>query len=294
MKRTVALTIAAAATLAGGLLFAPVVRAGERDEGEQKVEKRIVVRHAGGGMLGVGLADLEADARGAKVQSVESGSPAEKAGIKKGDVITRFDGEAVRSAAQLARLVRETPPGRSVPIEVTRDGATQKLVAKIGEGGLRMLAEGMPGSGEFRFELPESPALPHGFSAPGPHVWRFGPDTGPLPHMAPGRPRLGVEYIELSDQLAAYFKVGDAHGVLVTSVAPDSAAAKGGLKAGDVIMEFDGRKTRSGGELRDAVGDADGGKELVVKVLRDARPLELKVTLAKPETKPHEEGGISL
>ena len=61
-----------------------------------------------------------------------------------------------------------------------------------------------------------------------------------------------------------------------------------------MIVEFDGRKIRKGGDLRDAVADADGGKELALKLQREGRPLELKLTLAKPETKPHREAGVTL
>ena len=96
--------------------------------------------------------------RGAKVRSVEEGSPAEKAGIKEGDVIVRFDGEAVRSASQLARLVGETPAGRSVAIDVDRGGATQKLTATLAEGKRRVRVfggKGFPGMREFNLEMPE-------------------------------------------------------------------------------------------------------------------------------------------
>src|SRR5688500_9173476 len=90
----------------------------------------------GGGRLGVSLEEVGADdvgrlglsaERGAVVTDVVAGSAAEKAGVQKGDVIVRFAGQDVWSAAQLARLVRETPAGRTVDVEVSRGGSVQKL-----------------------------------------------------------------------------------------------------------------------------------------------------------------------
>ena len=90
----------------------------------------------GGGRLGVSLEEVGADdvgrlglsaERGAVVTDVQDGSAAEKAGVQKDDVIVRFGGQEVWSAAQLARLVRETPAGRTVDLEVSRGGSVQKL-----------------------------------------------------------------------------------------------------------------------------------------------------------------------
>ena len=205
MKRLATLALAVPAVLVAGLALGPGhARAGEKDEEQKKVEKQVVVRHAGGGRLGVSLADTEGDVRGAKVRSVEEGSAAEKAGIKEDDLIVRFDGEAVRSASHLARLVGETPAGRAVPIEVTRGGATQKLTATLAEGNrrVRVYSRGLPGMREFDFdvpewdvEVPEPPAPPHAPSSP--HAPML-----PTPHASPradasprarGAPRLVLE-----------------------------------------------------------------------------------------------------
>ena len=301
-----------------GLALGPGgVRAGETDQDGQKVEKRVVVRHAGGSRLGVGLEDTEGDVRGTKVRSVEEGSPAEKAGIQEGDVIVRFDGEAVRSASQLARLVGETPAGRSVAIEVTRGGATQKLSATLAEGSRRVRVfsgNGLPGMREFNFEMPEwdveapeapePPSPPH---APAPPMRGWLP-IRPCPRaprcrrtrgagtrddghdmvfrMLGGGPRkLGIEYMDVGEQLAGYFKLAGKTGVLVSSVDPEGPAGKAGMKAGDAVLKLDGKAIEDGDDLRDAVAAAEGGKEVTVTVQRDGRPLDLKVTLAKPETK---------
>ncbi len=312
MKRTtVAWALGIACALAG-LALGPAARAGEqadqkaKTDAEKKVEKRVVIRHAGGGFLGVGLAELDGDARGAKVQSVESGSAAEKAGLKEGDVIVRIDGEAVRSAAQLSRLVGETPAGRSVAIEVTRGGASQKLTATLAERRMHVFdGRDFPGMGQFRFELPEPPEPPEAPSAPGaprppraPHAWswNFG-EGGDFLYGLPGLggPRkLGLEYIEMGEQLAAAYKLSGKSGVLVTAVDADGPAAKAGVKAGDVILKFDAKTIGGDSDLRDAVAGAEAGKEVALTVQREGRALDLKATLARPETMRHPAPGVRL
>jgi serine protease Do len=98
--------------------------------------------HVTRGRIGVGIQDmdqalastfgLEAP-HGALVSSVESDGPAEKAGVKTGDVITSFDGHAVDAASELPALVAGTAPGKTVPIEVWRDKRPQKLSVKVSQ-----------------------------------------------------------------------------------------------------------------------------------------------------------------
>jgi S1-C subfamily serine protease len=293
MKRLAALALAVSAALLAGLALGPGdVRAGGQDP-EKKVEKKVVIRHAGGGRLGVGLDDTEGDLRGAKVRSVEEGSPAEKAGLKEGDVVVRFDGEAVRSASHLARLVGETPSGRAVPIEVSRGGATQKLTATLAEGRRRIGVFTSPGAHEWAIEVPdidiqvpEPPKVP---AAPlAPHVWSWKSDDfgdRAFRFLVGGPRKLGIEYMEIGEQLAGYFKLAGKTGVLVSSVDADGPAAKAGMKAGDVILKLGTETIEDGDDLREAVAEAKGGTEVAVTVQRDGRPLDLKVTLAKPEPK---------
>src|SRR5438270_11103700 len=91
--------------------------------------------------LGVNLVDVDADRigrlklseeRGAEVVYVEVGSPADNAGIKPSDVLLGYNGENVLGTQQFIRLVRETPPGRKVKIQLWRDGKAQTVLATIG------------------------------------------------------------------------------------------------------------------------------------------------------------------
>ncbi len=259
------------------------------------------------------IGDTTGEARGASIRSVAEDSAAAKAGIKEGDVIVRFDGETVRSASQLSRLVAETPAGRAVAIEVTRGGATQKLTATLAEGGpgFRVFRGDAPHAvHEFDFDMPEwemsvpphPPAAPHPPLPPGapraPMAWSLKGDDGhDFFKMFGGGPRkLGIEYMELGEQLASYFKLSAKSGVLVTSVDADGPAAKAGMKAGDVILKLKADAVADGDDLREALSEAEGGSEVGITVQRDGRPVELKVTLAKPEErrKRREARGVSL
>src|SRR5262245_36259000 len=217
MKRQFAL--AAGAALVSSLAFGPGdVRASGSEDKDKTVDKRVIVHHAGGGRLGVSIEDPTGDARGASVRSVEEESAAAKAGLKEGDVIVRFDGESVRSASQLRRLVAETPAGRAVAIEVTRGGATQKLTATLAERGHGFRFYGS-GDSDWSVEMPEwdmavppeppgTPAVPRAPRPPRapkavrPFAWSWNDDDGLFIHkIGPGQRKLGIEYIEIGEQL---------------------------------------------------------------------------------------------
>ena len=312
MKRQFAL--AAGAALVSSLALGPGdVRAFGSEDKDKTVDKRVIVHRAGGARLGVSIEDPTGDARGASVRSVEEESPAAKAGLKEGDVIVRFDGESVRSASQLRRLVAETPAGRAVPIEVTRGGATQKLTATLAERsqGFRFFG---PVDADFGVEMPEwdmavppeppgtpgtprAPRPPKAPKAPHPFAWSWNDDDGLFIHkLGPGQRKLGIEYMEIGEQLAGYFKLSGKTGVLVTAVDADGPAAKAGIRAGDVVVKLGSDAVADSDDLRQAVSRAEGGSEVTVTVQRDGRPVELKVTLAKPEpaVKRREARGVSL
>jgi predicted metalloprotease with PDZ domain len=274
-----------------------LVNAGARaDDGDEKQRRVEIARFAGGGArLGVVLEDVDADdvsrlklaeERGAVVKEVVKGSAAEKAGLQEDDVILSYQGERVGSAAQLRRLVRETPAGRRVTIEASRAGAPQRLTATLeGKDGHELL-----GDDSFHFEMPEMFA----FNVPVPPV-PPAPPIPPLDHMFDGekgqrfffrdrdrifetRPgRLGLTYQKLSGQLARYFKVEDG-ALLVTEVETDGPAAKAGLRAGDVIVKFNGKAVTDAGDLRRTLGETPSGTEVTVTVQREGKPLEMRVS----------------
>jgi serine protease Do len=306
MARAMGFGMGAASLLAAAVLVTPPTVKGDgrpvgdgqtepkTDTGDtagKAVDRRIRIAFGGGSFLGIRLQDVDKDEaarlklseeRGAIVKAVEEGSPAQKAGLREGDVVVRYDGQAVTSAAQLARLVRETPVGRAIAIDVVRGGSHQTIAATVGEA---------PGTLRLRGDLEDLdvpvPPMPHVPPVPPlpPNMKDWGKwgrrallDDG-LMWAGRGPRKLGLEYQEIEGQLARYFKLSQDTGLLVTEVEPEGPAAKGGLKAGDVIVKFAGQPVSGREDLERAVERAEAGKEVVVTVQREGRPLDLKVTL---------------
>lgn len=232
------------------------------------------VRVFDGAQLGVSVSDT---ANGVRVDTVHPGTPAEKAGFREGDVVVEFDGERVRSAMQLTRLVRETPEGRPVAVAVMRDGKRQALQATPE---YRELGPGVPEPGLLLRQLPrfnyEYNDRPRRFEYRLPERFEFrGPEMA-VPFMGP-RPRLGVTLQSLTPDLEEYFGAKNG-GALVSSVAPNSAAAKAGIKAGDVIVSIDGRRVADANDLSRELRALKG--DVAIVVLRDRKELTLKANLA--------------
>jgi S1-C subfamily serine protease len=292
MSRLIGLALSISALLAAGFALAPAASGAEAH--------RVQIVRMGGAHLGVQLADVGkpdvarlklSEERGALVKSVDSDTPAEKAGLKEEDVILRYQGEAVQGAAQLARLVRETPPGRTVSLEVSRGGAIHKLSATLEEGKGGPLRPG--DIGDIEVPTPSMPPMPHMPPIP-PDAFRWedghwGKGRAMLfPRHAHGPRRLGIEYQEVSGQLARFFRLPDERGLLVTSVDEDGPAAKGGLKAGDVILKFGGKDVRDADDLRHEEMHA-ASQEVTITVQREGKPLDLKLKLGVLEPRRDEE-----
>ena len=200
--------------------------------------------------LGIGLVQLP-DSGGIEVTHVNSGSPAEAAGLKVGDVIKQFNGQPVTSNEQLSALVRQTLPGRQVRLEIQREGATQTLTARIGTIANTSQAGGVPQP------APRMPDVRQSVPA-----W-----TSRI---------LGVEAEELEGkQLAAFFGVTE--GILVRSVVPGSAAEKAGIKAGDVITAVGSTKVGVPGEITARL-QMMTGNSIAVSIRRNQQPVTVNVT----------------
>jgi len=235
----------------------------------------------GGSFLGVYAEDINKenmaryglrDARGVGITSVVKDSPAEKAGLRKDDVILRFDGENVTSTRKLNRLVSEVAPDQTVRLGISRSGSEQEVAVTIGKRKDSMDAfhklEGLGG----RFEGLEK--------FDGPRVWKWeGPNTehdGFVFSIGNNR-RIGVSTTTLTKQLAEFFGVADGKGVLVTSVGSDSPASKAGIRAGDVITAVDGEKIENAGDLSRALGKKNEG-DVTLTIVRDKNQRSITVT----------------
>jgi serine protease Do len=267
---------------------------------------------AGQSRLGVEIRDVVSDdvakmklasQAGVVIEQVTESSAAAKAGLKAGDVVVQFDGEQVRSASQFTRLVRETPVGRSVKMSVMRGGSRVELTATTeaqtaefswsGEGASPDAERLKADTERLRSEIERSvrerqrnlPERNYQFKveprvAPGPLADRFMwfGEGGPMGQLM-SRGRLGVTIQDLTPELAEYFGVKD--GVLVSSVEKDSAAAKAGIKAGDVITSVDGTAVTNGSGLVEQLRAKEG--DVSIGLSREKKAMTLKATLEKAD-----------
>ena len=223
----------------------------------------------GGGFLGVYAEDISKenmgrynlrDVRGVGVTQIVKDSPAEKAGLRKDDVILRIDNENVTSVRKLNRLVSEIAPDQSVKVVISRGGSEQELTATIGKrqnmNTVQNLITGYPDFKEWRGSLSNG-------------------DEGVVFSMS--NRRIGVSTVELTKQLADFFGVGAGKGVLVTSVSADSPAAKAGIRAGDVITAVDGEKVEESGDISRAINRKKEG-DVMLTIIRNKSQQTIEVT----------------
>ena len=181
------------------------------------------------GMLGVNIQNVTADlaaslglgqARGAIVSGVQAGGPADRAGLKRGDVITAFNGTPVTDNNTLRNAVARTQPGNVATLTVSRDNREQQLRVTLGE----LPVETSRGGREESTGARE--------------------DAGGL----------GLSVQPVSPALVQRFNLKDAtEGLVVTDVAQAGAGAESGLQPGDVIEEVNRRPVRTVAELQAAL-----------------------------------------
>jgi serine protease Do len=159
-----------------------------------------------------------AKAGGALVNAVEAGGPADKAGVKSGDVILQVDGKPVEQSVDLPRLIGEGKPGQSVTLQVVRNGERRDLRVTIGE----LPTERMARAGTD-------------------------PQSKPAPAAKTGRLGLAVRPLTSDEKQ----QLDGASGVMVEQV--DGPAARAGIQAGDVIVGINNQPIQSVDELRELV-----------------------------------------
>jgi serine protease Do len=230
----------------------------------------------GAGWLGVTISEVSADkakesklstTQGVIVEQIDANGPAAKAGLKTGDIITEFNGQRVEGTMGFRRMVRETPEGRTVQLRIWRDGRSQTLSAELAAIP-RQPRQGMPPGMPRVMPFPQAPEILRQFREHG---------------LNPATPTIGISAMDVSGQLAAYFNVPDDEGVLVTEVKENSPAAKGGLKAGDVITKINGKRVHDLGELRGQLGESRDTKSVRLSVIRKGTETSLTVEPELPK-----------
>ena len=202
--------------------------------------------HVTRGLLGVSIQDLTPDLakslglkdhKGALVSQVVPDGPADKAGIKQGDVIVDFDGRTVGDSKDLPRIVASTPTGKTVTVKLLRDGKEIEIQARISE----MEGESTPESG------------------------------------SPGHPSLGITVQTLTPQIARELGLKKSSGVVVTGVEPGSPAADAMIQVGDVIQSVNRQPVKNVADLVKSVEKAKDGENLLLLVQRDQQAMFIAV-----------------
>jgi len=178
---------------------------------------------------------------GALVSDVVSGGPAEKAGIKRGDVILQFDGKAIRNSRDLPFLVASTPIGKTVAVEVMRDNKRMNLQVKTEE--LREEGEAVPPS-----------------------------ET---------RPQLGMEFQEITPEMAKNYGLSRSSGVIIVKVESGSPAEEAGLAAGDIIVEIDKKPVKDLKTLNSLLAGIKEGHTILFLIDRGGSTVFLTLNVKK-------------
>jgi serine protease Do len=207
---------------------------------EQLREKGTVTR----GWLGVQIQPLTPELReslnltaegGALVAGVIKGDPAEKAGLKAGDVIVEFDGRPVRSDRELVAVVGNAQVGRKIALKVVRDGKSLPIEVKV--------AKRSDEKDEAAAEDEEQPAVKE-----------------------TGKARIGVQVQDITRELAEQLGLENTAGALVTEVAEDSPAERAGIERGAVILEVNRQPVENAAAFARIVRASEPGKNLLLLV----------------------------
>jgi serine protease Do len=172
------------------------------------------------------------DTKGALVGDVIPGGPAEKAGIKHGDVIVAFGDKAVESSHDLPTIVAATPVGKEINVKILRRAQMKELRVKVGK---------LPQEGDNMANSKEEPA----------------------------EDKLGLSLKDMTPQIAHQMGLKGEHGVLVVNVLPGSPAEKSGIRRGDVIREVNDEEVTTVSEALRAIGKAGQDDPILFRVQRD-------------------------
>jgi serine protease Do len=241
------------------------------------------------GYLGVDVRDVTADQatalklkdpRGAEIVLVDHDAPAGKAGLREHDVVLQMNGQPIAGEDQIRKMLRETAPGKTVVLVISRDGLQMTVSAQMAN---REEVERQ--AWEQHLTVPEPQILPSPASESDSSSG-FAPaaSTAPAVHgnsfigtvlMSPAY--TGALLEKMSTQLADYFGASGGAGLLVRSVEANSPAALAGMRAGDVVVRANSQTVASTNDWTRAIKNSRGHPFAVV-VLRDKKEQTLTLT----------------
>lgn len=179
--------------------------------------------------------------RGALVNEIVKDSPADKAGLQRGDILLGYDGQMISEINDLPRLVAVTPVDKAVKVTIFRDGKEREVkvtIGKMNEGGQELAASDKESGGS-----------------------------------------LGLTAVNVTPELTERFALEGTEGILITEIASDGPAADANLRVGDLIVEADGTEIKSIRDFAAIIGKKASGKVLRLLVQRKSTLLYTTVTL---------------
>ncbi|MBI3398125.1 MAG: DegQ family serine endoprotease [Deltaproteobacteria bacterium] len=195
------------------------------------------------GWIGVGIQEVTPelaqsfglkDKQGALVSSVNQDEPADKGGIKAGDIIIEFDSKPITEVSDLPRTVAATSPGKTVKVKVIRDGKEKIFTVTIGK--MKEGEEEVVAGGEKEETAPEK--------------------------------KLGFSVQSITPDIARRLGLKDREGVLVALIKPNSPAALAGIKSGDIIKEVNRKEVKNLKEYREAMKGAGKADTILFRIVR--------------------------
>lgn len=222
------------------------------------------------GWLGVSIIENQNDE--IEVYDVAKESPAEKAGIKKGDIIVEFEGQKVTSTNMLAHKIRMHKPGDKVDVLIKREQETIKINVELDEYSKQNIID------EFKekFPLLFSPKRIELRKFAEPKVW-------PFPFLEREGNYIGVYLEEINQELSKYFGVAKGTGLLVTKLVKQGPAERAGLKVGDVIIKADGKRIQTLREIEEIIKSKKENENIKLEIIRDKKSKLIEVTVEKEE-----------
>jgi serine protease Do len=196
---------------------------------------------------------LKETTAGALVAEPQADSPAAKAGIAPGDVITSIDGAPIKDARQLSKIIGSTAPGTTIKLGMLRQGDEKTLAVTLSQLPSKRQASAAPDRAPGAASAPSNERETTG---------RGVPSDGTADAPA-GRVELGLR-LAPADTVPG----SGGQGVVVTGIDPTGVAADEGVELGDVILEVGGKSVRSPGEIQDRVRDArrDGKPSVLLRL----------------------------
>jgi len=221
------------------------------------------------------------DGEGVYITGIIKGSGAEKSGIKAGDIIIMFNDKSVKTSKDLHKVINASKPGDSVDVVVLSDGKARTVTVT------------MSASDQSGDEGKVTTSDREGYYA---QLWKYqqikpyldivgtigGDDSGQLKYLSvydTKRAYMGVSLVDLTKQLARFFRVKG--GVLVSMVVADSPAGSAGLKAGDVIIEWNGDRISKSNEIFNRLEKAKQGDNVELSFARKGEKRGTVVKLGK-------------